>query len=177
MRGLATMALALSLPVSDDAGNPFPGRAFIIVTAIGVLITTLVVPGLTLPALMRVLKLPRDPHAGRRRDRALAKRAQEVSLKALEDSPEWTELPEQTRNSLRRRIGGLERMLSRDTELDAEAQAHIQEQLAAVQRIQRRALDAGREEILRARREAGVDPQAADRVLHRLDLRTVMLDR
>ncbi|MGN6754040.1 MAG: Na+/H+ antiporter [Intrasporangium sp.] len=177
MRGLATMALALSLPETDGAGAPFPARAFIIVTAIGVLITTLVVPGLTLPALMRVLKLPRDPQARRQRDRALAKRAQEASLKALEESPEWAELPEQTRNSLRRRIGGLQRMLSRDTELDPKAQAHIQEQLAAVQRIQRRALDAGREEILRARREADVDPQVADRVLHRLDLRTVMLDR
>ncbi|EWT05629.1 sodium:proton antiporter [Intrasporangium chromatireducens Q5-1] len=177
MRGLATMALALSLPVDVSAGTPFPGRAFIIVTALGVLISTLVVPGLTLPLLMRLLQLPRDPHAGRRRDRALAKRAQEASLKALEEAPEWDDLPDEARKSLRRRILGLERMLSRDAERDPQAQAHIQEQLAAVQRIQRRALNAGREEILRARREPGVDPMVADRVLHRLDLRTVMLDR
>jgi CPA1 family monovalent cation:H+ antiporter len=30
--------------------------------------------------------------------------------------------------------------------------------------------------VLAARRTPGVDPQAADRVLHRLDLRTVLLD-
>lgn len=178
MRGLATMALALSLPVQDAAGDPFPQRAFIIVTAVGVLFTTLVVPGLTLPVLMRVLQLPRDPQAARRRDRALAKRAQEASLKALEESPEWGHLSESTRNSLRRRIGGLQRLLTRDdSDLDPQAQARIHDSLAAVQRIQRRALDAGREEILLARREAGVDPEVADRVLHRLDLRTVMLDR
>lgn len=177
MRGLATMALALSLPVTDGSGAPFPARAFIIVTATGVLVTTLVVPGLTLPALLHVLDLPKDPHAGRRRDRAIARRAQEASLKALEEAPEWDQLSEETRNMLRRRIRGLERMLSRDKEMDRQAAARIQDSMSAVQAIQRRALHAGREEILRARREAGVDPQVADRVLHRLDLRTVMLDR
>ena len=37
-------------------------------------------------------------------------------------------------------------------------------------------VDAARAEVLAARREPGVDPEAADRVLHRLDLRTVLLD-
>jgi CPA1 family monovalent cation:H+ antiporter len=35
---------------------------------------------------------------------------------------------------------------------------------------------AARAEVLAARREPGVDPQAAVRVLRRLDLRTVLLD-
>jgi CPA1 family monovalent cation:H+ antiporter len=38
------------------------------------------------------------------------------------------------------------------------------------------ALAAARAEVLAARREPGVDPEAADRVLRRLDLRTVLLD-
>ncbi|MDN5795029.1 MAG: cation:proton antiporter [Intrasporangium sp.] len=178
MRGLATMALALSLPQTDGAGDPFPARAFIIVTAAGVLVTTLVIPGLTLPSLMRVLRLPRDPQGERRRDRALAKRARDASLRALERAPEWASMPEPMRNTLRRRIGGLQQLLSRDdADLDPEAQARIHESLTVAERIMRAALDAGREEILRARREVGVDPEAADRVLHRLDLRTVMLDR
>lgn len=179
MRGLATMALALSLPETDGTGGPFPARAFIIITAVGVLVTTLVVPGLTLPGLMRVLKLPRDPHAAGRRERALAQRAQEASIRALEGAPEWETLSESTRHTLRRRLEGLHRMLSRDdtSRESDEAQARIRESLMAVDRIQRRALDAARAEILRARQEPGVDPEAADRVLRRLDLRTVMLDR
>jgi CPA1 family monovalent cation:H+ antiporter len=47
---------------------------------------------------------------------------------------------------------------------------------AVVQRIQNEALAAARAEVLAARREPGVDPEAADRVLTRLDLRTVLLD-
>jgi monovalent cation/hydrogen antiporter len=42
--------------------------------------------------------------------------------------------------------------------------------------VQAHALTAAREEVLAARREPGGDPEAADRVLHRLDLRTVLLD-
>jgi hypothetical protein len=45
-----------------------------------------------------------------------------------------------------------------------------------VQRIQNEALAAARAEVLAARREPGIDPEAADRVLMRLDLRTVLLD-
>jgi CPA1 family monovalent cation:H+ antiporter len=42
--------------------------------------------------------------------------------------------------------------------------------------VQADALAAARAEVLAARREPGVDPEAADRVLRRLDLRTVLLD-
>jgi len=45
-----------------------------------------------------------------------------------------------------------------------------------VQHIQNEALAAARAEVLAARREPGIDPEAADRVLMRLDLRTVLLD-
>src|SRR4051794_21516023 len=44
------------------------------------------------------------------------------------------------------------------------------------QRVQSEALAAARAEVLAARREPGIDPEAADRVLRRLDLRTVLLD-
>ena len=43
-------------------------------------------------------------------------------------------------------------------------------------RVQSEALAAARAEVLAARREPGIDPEAADRVLRRLDLRTVLLD-
>ena len=45
-----------------------------------------------------------------------------------------------------------------------------------VRQVQAEALAAARAEVLAARREPGVDPEAADRVLRRLDLRTVLLD-
>ncbi len=47
---------------------------------------------------------------------------------------------------------------------------------AVGQQIQNSALTAARAAVLAARREPGIDPEAADRVLTRLDLRTVLLD-
>jgi NhaP-type Na+/H+ or K+/H+ antiporter len=45
MRGLATLALALSLPTATAAGEAFPQRAEIVLIAVVVLVVTLVLPG------------------------------------------------------------------------------------------------------------------------------------
>jgi CPA1 family monovalent cation:H+ antiporter len=62
------------------------------------------------------------------------------------------------------------------TEGDRDRLETIRRARTVVQRIQNEALAAARAEVLAARREPGVDPEAADRVLHRLDPRTVLLD-
>ncbi len=81
-------------------------------------------------------------------------------------------------NTLRQRMDRLEGLLRGDP-----ASAEDREHAEAVRRhreimsaVQAEALAAARAEVLAARREPGVDPEAADRVLRRLDLRTVLLD-
>jgi len=54
MRGLVTLATALALPVS------FPGRDLIVLSALAVVLGTLVVQGLTLGPLIRRLRFPAD---------------------------------------------------------------------------------------------------------------------
>ncbi len=54
MRGLVTLATAFALPAS------FPQRDLIVLTAFAVVLATLVVQGLTLPPLVRLLKLDGD---------------------------------------------------------------------------------------------------------------------
>ena len=58
MRGIVTLAAALALP--DGGGAAFPQRDFILFTAFCVVLGTLVIQGLTLPPLMRVLRLEDD---------------------------------------------------------------------------------------------------------------------
>ena len=76
MRGLATLALALALPLTLADGTPFPARDQLLVIACAVLLATLVLPGLTLPWLMRVLKASEDGSEERDAARVLARRAQ-----------------------------------------------------------------------------------------------------
>jgi monovalent cation/hydrogen antiporter len=60
MRGAVSLAAALALPFSTDAGAPFPERDTIIFITFGVIFATLVVQGLTLPLVIRVLGLHDD---------------------------------------------------------------------------------------------------------------------
>ncbi|GAB2734094.1 Na+/H+ antiporter [Sinomonas soli] len=177
MRGLATLALALALPTTLADGSPTPGRNFAVAAAASVLVVTLVLPGLTLPWLMRVLHLPDDRAAEQRAQRALARRAERVALEALRTSPAAQKLPEGRRRALARRMSSLHTILQADYAEDPEKMRRIQAVLAAMERAQRDALDAARREMLAARNEPGNDPELVDRVLRRLDLRTVTLDR
>jgi monovalent cation/hydrogen antiporter len=60
MRGAVSLAAALAVPLETDSGAPFPERDLIIFLAFAVILVTLVGQGLTLPALLRALRLQGD---------------------------------------------------------------------------------------------------------------------
>src|SRR5690606_16594876 len=60
MRGVVTLAAAAGIPLTTLAGEAFPGRNAIQVVAFTVTIGTLLIQGLTLPWLIRTLKIS-DP--------------------------------------------------------------------------------------------------------------------
>jgi monovalent cation/hydrogen antiporter len=60
MRGVVTLAAALALPTALPNGEPFPGRELVILLAFGIVFVTLVGQGLTLPPLLKVLRLEKD---------------------------------------------------------------------------------------------------------------------
>ncbi|MDQ3850248.1 MAG: Na+/H+ antiporter [Actinomycetota bacterium] len=57
MRGAVSLAAALALPLQTDAGLPFPERDLIVFLTFAVIFSTLVVQGLSLPALIRRLRI------------------------------------------------------------------------------------------------------------------------
>jgi len=59
-RGAVSLAAALAVPATLVDGSPFPGRDLIIVVTSGVILTTLLVQGLTLPTVVRWARLPED---------------------------------------------------------------------------------------------------------------------
>jgi len=171
MRGLATLALALALPAE------VPGRNFMLATACAVLFVTLVIPGLTLPALMRVLK-PTDDHSlVEREERQIALRAERAAATAIAESPHLAPLDDELVARARARISGLHAVLEHDDDMpDDEYESTQRAQVRAVELLMRDALAAARREVLSMRAESGVDPEAVNAVLRRLDLRTVSLD-
>ncbi|SDZ27417.1 cation:proton antiporter [Herbiconiux ginsengi] len=80
MRGVVTLAAAAGVPMLLANGQPFPGRAEIQAIAFIVAVGTLLVQGLTLPALIRALKLS-DP-----KQDAYDREQTELARKVAEDA-------------------------------------------------------------------------------------------
>jgi CPA1 family monovalent cation:H+ antiporter len=175
MRGLATLALALALPLTLADGTPFPARDHMLVIACAVLLATLVLPGLTLPWLMRVLKASNDGSEERDAARVLAKRAQAAAVAALREHDLMKDLPPEKVALVKEKMGRLHAELL-DGSLRNESVADLRVRgrglAIAVQTI---ALDAARQEVVLARNEPDMDPEVADRVLRQLDLRTMIM--
>ncbi|SDX20405.1 sodium/proton antiporter, CPA1 family [Arthrobacter sp. yr096] len=175
MRGLATLALALALPMTLPDGSDFPARHEILVIACAVLLATLVLPGLTLPWLMRVLKATEDGSHEQDAAKLLAKRAQSAAVAALKDHELMKELPAEKVALVKEKMRRLHAELLDGTlqnESASEKRKRGRELSIAVQTI---ALDAARQEVVAARNEPGTDPEVADRVLRQLDLRTMSM--
>jgi CPA1 family monovalent cation:H+ antiporter len=63
MRGAVSLAAALAIPLTTDAGSPFPGRDLILFLAFSVILGTLIFQGLTLGPLVNALNLKNDDNA------------------------------------------------------------------------------------------------------------------
>ena len=177
MRGLATIALALALPLST------PARGRLLLMTFAIIVATLVLPGLTLPWLVNRLGVHADTDAETAATRALAKRAAKASLARLRELDAADDLAAEVSEVLRRRQQGMVLMLSGDAaETDHGHDPGYRKKLAERARqvkqldsVYAEMLSAARQEILRARFEPGTDPAVADDVLRQLDLRSARL--
>ncbi|MGW0907903.1 Na+/H+ antiporter [Streptomyces sp. NPDC002853] len=175
MRGVASVALALAIPLKTESGDPFPARDEIIFIAFCVIMATLVVQGLTLPWLVRKLGVRADTDAERAVERDLAVRAAKAAKRRLKEIEEVEELPEDLSERLLRGAFDIGARISPDIVDDERRERYSKraDRLKAVQRIQRDMMSAARHEILAARSEPGADPEIVDRVLHQLDVRSL----
>jgi monovalent cation/hydrogen antiporter len=143
-----------------------------------VLVATLLLPGFTLPALVRALHVAEDADAEHAAEQVVAPRARHAALTRMAEEEHAADLPEEVSAALHERMARRGGLLRGEpvAEGDRDRLEALRRGRAVVQRIQDAALTAAREEVLAARNEPGVDPEAADRVLRGLDLRTVLLD-
>ncbi|WP_225822444.1 Na+/H+ antiporter [Streptomyces naphthomycinicus] len=175
MRGVASVALALAVPLTTDDGSPFPHRDEIIFIAFGVIIVTLVVQGLTLPWLVKRLGVRADAEREKEFEKELAVRAAKAAKRRLREIEQVEDLPEELSEQMLRRAFDIGIRISPDMgdEERREAQRQRAKRLKRVRRIQAEMLSAARHEVLAARSEAGADPEIVDRVLRHLDVRSL----
>ncbi|MFJ1707922.1 Na+/H+ antiporter [Kitasatospora sp. NPDC088346] len=174
MRGVATVALALAVPLTLKDGTPFPGRSELIFVAFGVVLFTLLVQGLTLPWLVRLLGLDSGSDTHEEAARQLWWRASKAGLRRLTELEDEEELPSELVERLReRQHDRLARLYPERYERQEAAEAkHRISQWRKAYGIEQEMIAASRREVLAARGEPGADPEVADQVLRQLDLRS-----
>jgi hypothetical protein len=173
MRGAVSLAAALALPLSTDVGQPFPGRDLIVFLTLAVILATLVGQGLTLPLLIRALRLE-DDGLEDREDAKARIHAAEAALARLEQlvDEDWVrdDTAERVRGSYRFRTN---RFRAR---LDDGDDGSIELRSQDYQRLVRELLDAEREALLDLRRRGVISNDVWLRVGRDLDLEDERLD-
>jgi monovalent cation/hydrogen antiporter len=84
MRGVVSLAAALALPLTLPNGKPFPGRDLILFLTFSVILATLVLQGLSLPSLIRWLRVA-DDHRHDREERHARLQANHAALTRLNE--------------------------------------------------------------------------------------------
>jgi CPA1 family monovalent cation:H+ antiporter len=173
MRGAVSLAAALALPLSTDAEAPFPGRELILFLTFIVILVTLVVQGLTLPLVIRLLRLEEDGSEAREEAKARI-RAAEAALARLEQlvSEPWVreDTAERIRGAYQFRT---DRFRARfDDGDDGSIEARSQD----YQRLRRELLDVERAAVLDLRRAGLISNDVWYRVARDLDLEDQRLD-
>jgi monovalent cation/hydrogen antiporter len=70
VRGVVSLAAALAIPLTTATGAPFPHRELLLFVTFGVIVSTLIGLGLSLPAVVRRLGLPRNRSDEEEREQA-----------------------------------------------------------------------------------------------------------
>jgi monovalent cation/hydrogen antiporter len=173
MRGAVSLAAALALPLTTDAEAPFPDRDLLVFLTFSVILGTLVVQGLTLPALIRALNLEDDGLA-EKEDAKARIHAADAALQRLEEllEEEWV------REDTAERLRGLysfrrERFMSR---FDVEGDGGIEDRSADYQRLRHELLEAERRAVIALQRSGRIDDGVARRVVRDLDLEDARLE-
>jgi Na+/H+ antiporter len=170
MRGAISLAAALSLPLTTESGAPFPERDLIIFLTFGVIVATMVLPGLTLPLLLSRLGL--EPDGTEEQEETEARlRVAEAALARIEalTGEEWVseDIVEQMRELYEFRRRRFTTWLTDQSEDGYEQRSMI------FKRFRRELLVAEREALLQLRNEGHISDEVRRRVERDLDLEEI----
>jgi CPA1 family monovalent cation:H+ antiporter len=168
MRGAVSLAAALALPLHTDAGAAFPQRNLIIFLAVSVILFTLVVQGLTLPWLLRRLRVCDDGREEEDEEVLARLHASAAALERLEElaREDWTR--DDTVDRLRRAYEYRQRRFN--ARRDGDDSDGYEDRSRSYQRLLRELLNAQRQAVVDLRNSGEISQDVMTRVERDLDL-------
>jgi CPA1 family monovalent cation:H+ antiporter len=173
MRGGVSLAAALALPLSTDAGGPFPERDLIIFLGYAVLLVTLVGQGLTLGPLVDRLGICDDGEDEREEIDARVRTA-ESALTRLEEVEGEDWVRDDTVERVRGMYGYRRRRFNAQADGDGDDQ--YEERTDAYRRLMYELFDAQRETLIDLRNSGAISDEVRRRLERELDLEESRLE-
>ncbi|WP_133887298.1 Na+/H+ antiporter [Streptomyces sp. BK208] len=171
MRGVVSLAIAFSIPLTVHGGEPFPERNLILFLTFTTVIGTLVVQGVSLPPLIRLLKFPaHDVQAETLAEANAQAQASRAAEQRLDDllADERNALPaplaDRLRTVLERRRNAVWERLGQVNSVTGETVDDT------YRRLSRAMISAEREVFVRLRDGRYIDDEMLRTLLRRLDL-------
>ena len=166
IRGAVSLAAALAIPLTTDAGGPFPHRDLIIFLTFAVILVTLVGEGLTLGPLIRLLEI-RDDGAEEREEVEARVRIAEAGIARVDElaSEDWVR--DDTADRVRALLDYRRRRFTASA--DGEA-SEYEERTGAYIRLMYELYNAQREELIALRNRGEISDEVRRRVERELDL-------
>ena len=172
MRGAVSLAAALALP------SDFPARDQLLFITFGVILATLVLQGLTLPAVIRWSGV-HDDGAEAAEELLARRRATEAALAHLDEleSQEWTrdDTVERMRGMYRYRVRRLNARAGEPAE-DDDGDADYEHRSRKYQKMVRSVLDAQRRAVVELRNQGEISNDVMHRIERELDLEDERLE-
>jgi len=167
MRGVVSLAAAFALPIVLANRQPFPGRSYILFLTFCVILTTLVFQGLTLPFLIRALRVEDDGLVDNE-EREARLQANEAAVDFVEKKALEEHFPEEVMARVRAeycdRIAQLNACCQESGNPGGEVATPI------YQRLQHGALQIERQTIIALRNSQQINDEALRRIQRDLDL-------
>ena len=165
MRGVIALAAAISLPQTLSSDAPFPHRSLIIFLTFSVILVTLVLQGLTLPAVIRALGLGGSSRPHTREEEArrlvLERALQRLKQRREEDKPEFADTYDDLAQHYR------ERLASVNGQVDVDVNPQQYQRYLA---LSREMLEVERQAALDLRNQGRIDNEIARELEEELDL-------
>jgi monovalent cation/hydrogen antiporter len=169
MRGVVTLAAVLAFPVGT---KPFPERERLIFIAFVVIVVTMLAQGLTLPLVVKRLRVSSSDDERSDETQELIRRARGAGCQRLQELRERDDIDSDVIDHAE---DNAERMWHsigfQPAQHSPEESARNADHAMTANAVKDEVLAAAREEIVSARAESDVDPAIVDVVLRRLDAR------
>jgi CPA1 family monovalent cation:H+ antiporter len=167
MRGIVSLAAALSIPLLLSPGVPFPHRDLIIFITYCVIVITLIVPTLSLPIILKFLHLP-DEEDEIKQEAIARVRASENSIEYIQVLAKREKIPHELVNDFRKQLDRRRQIIN--TQLNEKPYSTLTDEYMALKKLIFAAIESERKTLLELRKSGEIHDEVFHRLSDELDI-------